>query len=142
MVKAITYILVNNATVGGLVGDNDAANTKKVYPVIATQSERYPFIVVRQASRFPVECRGQRATTFNYEYDVMLIAKDYDDIDALAAAVIDAIEDQSVANTINGVRFTDRIRNTNSQDGEWIEDYEAYSRILSFRGVVDESQIT
>lgn len=142
MVKALTYILANDATVASLVGDNGAANTAKVYPVIATQAERYPFVVVRQAARLPEFCRGQRPTTFNYTYDVAIVAKDYDELDALQEAVIDAIEDASVSATINGVRFTDRIRNTNAFDAEYIEKYECYERVLTFAGVVNESQTT
>jgi hypothetical protein len=142
MVKAITYILANDATVVSLVGENGAENTAKVYPVIATQSEKYPFIVVRQAARQPEYCRGQRPTTFNYKYDVAIIAKDYDELDALQVAVIDAIENKSISAAINGVRFTDRIRNTNAIDVEYIEKYECYERVLSFDGVVNESQVT
>lgn len=142
MVKAITYILVNDATVSGLVGDNNAADTAKVYPVIATQTEKYPFIVVRQASRIPEFCKGQRSSTFNYGYQVIIVAKDYDELDALQDAVIDALENQSVSSAINGVTFSDKIRNTNSEDGEYIEEYECYQRILNFESVVDESQAT
>jgi hypothetical protein len=142
MVKAITYILVNDATVASLVGDNREADTAKVYPVIATQTEKYPFVVVRQSSRVPEYCRGQRPSTFNYTYDVIIVAKDYDELEALQTAVIDAIENQAISSTINGVRFTDRIRNTNSEDGEYIEQYECHQRILSFAGVVHESQVT
>lgn len=142
MVKAITYILVNDSTVASLVGDNGAANTAKVYPVIATQSEKYPFVVVSQAARTPEFCRGQRPTTFNYRYEVAIVARDYDDIDALQDAVIDAIENKAINAAINGVTFTDRIRNTNSFDAEYLEKYECYQRVLIFESVVNESQVT
>ena len=142
MVKAITYILKEDATVGTLVGANAASDTKKVYPVIATQAESYPLITVRQASRIPEQCRGQRSTTFNYGYEVSLYCKDYDEMDSLEAAIVDAIENVSISAPINGVTFTDRIRNTNSVDGEYLDGYKCYSRILSFATVVYEDQAT
>lgn len=142
MVKGITYILVNDSTVASLVGENGENDTAKVYPVIATQTERYPFIVVRQTARTPEFCRGQRPTTFNYRYEVTIVAKDYDELDALQDAVIDAIENKAISTAINGVTFTDRIRNTNSFDIDYLEAYECYGRVLVFEGVVNESQVT
>jgi hypothetical protein len=142
MVKAITYILANDATVATLVGQNAAADAVKVYPVIATQTESLPLVTVWQVGRSPEFCRGQRPTTFNYSYEVHVYAGDYDVAGAIAEAVIDAIETAVISSAINGVNFTDRIRNTNSKDGDYIKEYKAYWKILTFEAPVNEDQAT
>lgn len=141
MVRAITYI-IRNGTTGALIGDNLQEDTKKVYPVIGTQTERMPLVTVRLAGRVPEFCRGQRPTTFNYSYEVYVYAKSYDQIEQISSAIIDDLETQSIASIINSVRFTDRIRNTNMVDGDYVEEYKAYQRVVSFSSVVDESQTT
>lgn len=140
MVRAITHILKNGVNTAPLIGDNIQADTKKVYPVIATQFERFPLVTVRLAGRTPEFCRGQRPTTFNYSYDVYLYANSYDQIEQIASAVIDDLETQSIASPINGVKFTDRIRNTNSLDADYVDEYKCFQRVISFASVVDESQ--
>jgi hypothetical protein len=142
MVKGITYILVNDATVTSLVGENAAGDTTKVYPVIATQDEAMPLVTVWQVARTPQFCKGQRSTTFNYGYEVHVFAKDYDAAVAIGNAIIDALETQDISSPINGVLFTDRIRNTDSKDGDYIEQYKSYRRILNFETMVNESQAT
>lgn len=142
MVKGITYILVNDSTVATLVGMNAANDTVKIYPVIATQEEALPLVTVWQASRSPQFCKGSRPTTFAYGYEVHVYAKDYDQAGDIAEAIIDALEDANISAPINGVTFTDRIRNTNMQDGEYIDKYKAYMKVLSFEAPVNEDQAT
>jgi hypothetical protein len=142
MVKAITYIIKNDTTAGGLIGANEADDTKKVYPVIATQTEEYPLVTARQTARVPEYCRGQRPTTFNYEYEVTVYANDYDQAGEIAEAIIDAVEESSINAPINGVTFTDRIRNTNMVDADYLEEYKCYAKIITFAAPVYESQTT
>lgn len=142
MVKGITYILTHDATVMSLVGENNAADTTKVYPVIATQDEALPLVTVWQTSRVPQSCKGQRSSTFNYSYEIHVYAKDYDEVGSISEAIIDALEEQAISSPINGVVFSDRIRNTNAKDGDYIDKYKAYTKILSFETVVNEDQAT
>jgi len=142
MVKGINYILVNDATVGSLVGANAAGDTKKVYPVIGTQKEQFPFVTVWETSRVPDECKGQRATSFSYTYEVHVYAKDYDEVNDISEAVADALEDAVLTSPINGVVFSDRIRNTNRRDGGYIEDYKVYNKVLTFESRAYEDQAT
>lgn len=142
MVKAITYIIKNDATVASLIGQNADGTVTKVYPVIATQREKYPFVNVRQSSRTPEECRGQRPTTFNYTYEVSIYAEDYDETTDISRAIIDALENTDISSPINGVEFTDRIRNTNEIDAEYVEEYACYAKVVSFASVVNEDQAT
>jgi len=142
MVKAITYIISNNATAAALIENNSAGTTAKVYPVIATQREIYPFVNVRQSGRTPEECRGQRPTTFNYTYEVTVYAEDYDQAGDIAEAIIDALEDANISSPINGVTFTDRIRNTDMVDADYVEDYKCYAKTIFFAAPVYENQAT
>lgn len=142
MVKGITYILVNNSSVGTLVGNNIAGTTKKIYPIISTQSEKMPLVTVYETSRVPEFCRGSRPTTFNYTYEIHVYSTDYEGANSICVAIVDALEEANTASPINGVKYTDRIRNTNRRDNGYIEDYKAYAKVLTFEAVVYEGQAT
>jgi len=142
MVKGITYIINADATCGTLIGANSAGTKKKVYPVTVSQNEEPPFVTVWQTSRVPDFCKGSRATRFTYTYEVHVFALDYDAINSISTAIIDALENTSITATINGVKFQDRILNMDSRDGGWIEQYKMYSKILVFQAPVHEDQAT
>lgn len=142
MVKGITYILINDSTVGTLVGNNLAGSTKKVYPIISTQSEKMPLVTVYETSRVPEYCKGTRPTNFNYSYEIHVYSTDYEGANAICVAIVDALEEANISSPINGVKFNDRIRNTNRRDDGYIEDYKAYAKVLTFEAVVYEGQAT
>ena len=142
MVKAITYILKNDATVGALVGNNAAGGKKKIYPMYATQKEDWPIVTVWEVSRVGEQCKGSKTTSFRYGYDIHAFALSYDAVTALCEAIEDALEDANVTSPINGVQFTTKIVNTNRRDGAYLEDYKVYSKILSFAATVNEGQAT
>lgn len=141
MVKGINYILDNDATIATLVGVSSTGK-RKVYPVVVTQKEGFPFITVWETSRTPEFCKGTRPTTFNYSYDVYVYALDYDEANAICDAVVMALEEQSITSPINGVQFTDRIRYMNRKDAGWIEEYKCYNKVLTFESVTHESPTT
>lgn len=101
-----------------------------------------PMITVWEVSRVPELCKGQKSTSFRYGYDVHVFALNYDALNTIAGAVEEALEDQSVTAPINGVQFTTKIINTNRRDGVYIDDYKAYSKILSFEATIHEGQAT
>lgn len=142
MVKGIISILINDDDVQELIGLNALGDTYKVYPVVATQAESLPMATVWQTGRVPEFCKGSVPTTFNYTYEVNIYANDYDQISDIASAMISAVIQADVSNPVNGVKFTDKIRNTDSKDGGYVEQYKAYNRILFFEVPVNESQIT
>lgn len=142
MVKGITYILSNDNNLGPMVGANAAGDTNKVYPVIGTQKEKFPFITVWEVSRVPIKCKGQRPSNFNYVYEVHIYAKSYDQLSELADAVIDALEDKDTSAPINGVLFNGPIQNTNSRDGGFLETFQVYNKVLTFEALTSESPAT
>lgn len=100
MIKAITYILENDATVQSLVGGNAAADKHKVYPVIVPSSEVEPYIAVRLTSK---RMLGRDADCgYEYGFQVSSYATSYDDVTALNDAVVSALTGQASA-TVNGV---------------------------------------
>jgi len=130
MVNAITYILDNNATVQGLVGlRSGAATDYKVFPVVVFETEKAPYIVVRQSGRTSL---GKNCGSV-YTIDVVCYTTSYDATAALSAACINAIQAQTSA-TINGVSYG-YMNMTNEADGEYIRDHGLYSKIITFEGV-------
>lgn len=101
MVKAITYILENNATVQGLVGNKttvDLESYHKIYPVVAPSGETAPYCVVRLSGKSEIA----KDCGYDYLIDVMSFAESYDDVTTLNDAVITALTSQA-RGTVNGV---------------------------------------
>lgn len=135
MVKGITHILKNNAAIQGIVGQNVAGDRYKVYPAFCPQPEKFPYIVVKQTGKTPIECKGE-PTSFIYTYDVYSFDNSYDKAETLDAAVVSALN--WIEGTYNGVEFQE-IRHQNTVDGDFIPNYaELYSKISSFEAMVDE----
>lgn len=137
MLKGLVYIFVNDTTVQSLVGLNAAGTAYKVYPNIATQEEQFPLVVVYQAGRVPEYCKGQAPNQFTYRYEAVIYTEDYDSCNDIALALISSI-DGVFPSTVNGVNFI-TIQNTDCVDGNFISEYAAYTKTVSFEAFVDES---
>ena len=136
MVKGITHILKSNAGVRALIGQNEAGDKYKVYPVMCPNPEKSPYIVVIQTARTPIDCKGSSPTSFDYSYDVYSFDANYDTVVSINHTVIDALDLQTKA-THNSVVF-DEIRFTNEKEA-YDKDYRLYAKISSFEAQVDES---
>lgn len=137
MVKGITHILKSNVTIQGIIGQNVAGDRYKVYPAFCPSPEKYPYIVVKQTGKTPIECKSE-PTSYIYTYDVYSFDNSYDKSETLNAAVVNTLNWITPA-THNGVVFQE-IRHTNTVDGDFIPDHsELYSKISSFEAMVDES---
>jgi hypothetical protein len=129
MVNAVTYILDNNATVQSLVGLRDGATTDyKVFPVVVFESEKAPYIVVKQSGKV----RTAKSCPPNYTIDVISYAGSYDAVNALNDACVSALEAQTAA-TVNGFTFS-YLNVVNEVDGEYIREHNLYSKIATFEG--------
>ena len=147
MVKGITYILASNVITSGLIGqstgDNEDGTTAKVYPVIATQKESLPLVTVWETGRVPQKCRGKMAMDFIYQYEVHVYSLDYDELNAICNAVESALYEQNVdSGPVNGVKFRSKIESTNRRDVGYIEEYKAYSKVMTFEAMVYEGSAT
>lgn len=130
MVKAVTYILENNSTVQGLVGLRSNGTDYKVYPVMVPQSEKEPYIVVRQGGKVP-KCKG--GDSFDYTVEVLSYAISYDAVTTLAAAVKSALEGQATA-TVNGVAWG-YVNFTNELDSFSADHGNLFVKIQTYEGV-------
>lgn len=131
MVNAVTYILENNETIQGLVGVRSTGSDYKVFPGVVFESEKGPYIVVRQSGQVPA---GKNCGHV-YTIDVISYAKSYDAVQTLTAAVRSALEAQGSA-TVNSVGFG-FLNFVNEVDGEFLKDHLLYTRITTFEGNAD-----
>lgn len=99
MIKGVTYILKNDAGVQAILGQNFAATKYKVYPVIAPQTEIFPYSVCRMSSRI-VEAKNCGYTA---EFIVSSYHQNYDDVADLDDAIVTALNGEN--GTHNGVTF-------------------------------------
>jgi hypothetical protein len=139
MVKGITYILTNSPSVQALVGMNTDNTKYKAYPNVCGQPEKYPYSVVRQTGKEPIECKGSIPSTYIYRYDVFSFHINYDACEALDDAVVEALI-KPEGGTFNSVVFQD-IRHTNTVD-QYNGEYQLHVKVSSFEAMVDEDQAT
>lgn len=126
MIKGVTYILNNNAVFQALVGHNKSMTKYKAYPVITPQEEEAPYSVCKMTSK-ALKCKG--LSEFDCGFDVVSYAKNYDDVQLIDDAVLEALV--PYVGTVNGVAFSD-ISFQNTSD-DFVETYGGlYVKVSSF----------
>lgn len=130
MIQAVTYILSNNVTVQGLLGLNAVKDKYKVYPVVVPVNETHPYV----ACRVVAAPRVGKSCYFNYTVQVSIYHDTYDEMNALAVAVRNAIEAQG-AGTVNGVDFS--FLNYTDQSDDFEKEHNLYYRTYTFEGTAD-----
>lgn len=137
MVKGIIHILKEDAGVQAWVGRNKADSKFKVYPVVCAQPELYPYQVVRQTGKIPIECKGIAPNAYEYSYEVLSFHKSYEETESLDLAGVAALSKPD-GGTYNSVVFQD-IRHVNTRDDSvQAEGYSLYCKISSFQAMVNE----
>jgi len=139
MVRGITYILANDSNVRALVGLNKAEDKYKAYPNVCPQPEKFPYSVVRQTGKSPIECKGTVPDTYEYHYDVSSFHTSYESCEELDDAVVEALIKLN-GGTFNAVVFQE-IRHTNTVD-QYSAEYNLHVKTSSFIAWVDEDQTT
>jgi hypothetical protein len=136
MIKGITYILKTDTTFQTRVGQNVALSKYKAYPVIAPQTESVPYSVCRMTAK-ALQYKGR--STYLCEFQVASYNKNYDDLEELEDAVIEALVPRR--GTYNGIDFN-YIEFTNSSD-DYVEAYSGlYVRITSFSCSINKTALT
>jgi len=141
MLKGVTYILKTDANFQALVGQNAALSKYKIYPVICPQPEIVPYSVSKITGRRLTHkgTAGSNRNVFDVDFIVASYHKNYDDVDALDNAVIQALV--PFKGTANGVLF----KSIEFQDS--FDDYEntyggLYVRMSSFACCVSLDPLT
>lgn len=124
MLKAVTYILENDATVQAAVGLNKAGDKHKVYPVVIPETEVAPYIVCRITGK----TLGAKDCGYIYNIEILAYHYSYDDVSDLIAAVEDAMLTQTPA-TVNGVNFG--WAQVLSESDDFVKDHDLYSKSLT-----------
>ncbi len=133
MLKAVTYILENNAGVQALVGNKTVDGLEayhKVYPVVAPIEEKDKYVVCKISGKTNLA----RNCDYTYQIDVASYATSYDEVTSLNAAVISALEGQA-SGTVNGVAFGS-LTFSNEIDGFDV-DRRLFIKITTFNGIAD-----
>jgi len=126
MLKAITYILENDATVQAAVKRNKATDKHKVYPVVVPETETAPYLVCRLTGKVP----GAKNCGYLYTVEVVAYHFSYDDVTTLIEAAENALINQGQA-TINGVSFG-FAQLTNESD-DFVKDHDLYVKTATFQ---------
>ena len=135
MIKGITYILKTDPTFQSIVGQNPALSKYKAYPVIAPQTEVIPFSVCRMTSK---TLEVMNRTDFECEFTVSSYHKNYDDVEDLDNAVVQALVPRS--GTYNGITFG-YIEFLNTSD-DFEMTGELYIKVSSFKCSVSLTPLT
>jgi hypothetical protein len=135
MLKGAIHILINDATVSGLVGTNKAGDKVKVYPGICPEPEQHPFIVGRISSAPDFASSKNDAVEIReYSFNLFVYTKNYEDLDELTEAIKTALDQANGEH--NDVDF-DEIRYVDFSDG-YVDDYQLHARTMVFTAVVRE----
>lgn len=125
MLKAITYILENNAGLQAEIGQNKAAVKYKVYPVVVPETESAPYCVCRVVSKQT----SAKACGYNWTIEVVSYASSYDKLTTVNDAVIAALESQA-SGTINGEDFGFAV--FDNEYDSFDKDHDLYSKTTNF----------
>lgn len=126
MMKAVTYILENDATVQSLVGQNASLTKYKIYPVIAPETERSPYCVCRIFSKE----EGAKDCGYIWTFEIATYAISYDSVTAINDAVINAMKSEA-SGTVNGEDFGWALFENEVDDFE--KDHDLYVKRTTFR---------
>lgn len=126
MLKAITYILENDASVQGSVGLNAAGTKYKIYPVVAPETEKAPYCICRIFSKE----EGAKDCGYVWTIEVTSYASSYDKVTEINDYVIDALKTQA-SGTVNGLAFG--WANFNNESDGFEKDHDLYYKSTSFQ---------
>ena len=85
---ALYTLLSSNSGITNLV-------QKRIYPGIAPQTARVPFIVFRLISNPPIHIMGGDATLYKPRFSIFIHANEYDEVKTIRDAVQSAMRDVS-----------------------------------------------
>ena len=103
MTSGIIEILLDSTDIQNLVGTNDTTAKWKVYPTVAPQDEKLPYIIVSKVSndKQTISMGKDTDSTLDYpEYDVLCYAKNFRTTEQMDIAVRDALDNKTSATEV------------------------------------------
>jgi len=125
MLKAVTYILENDATLQSLIGSNKSGSKHKVYPVVVPETEKAPYCVCRIVSKE----RTAKNCGYIWSIEVTSYATSYDTVTDINDAVISALEG-AASGTVNGENYG--WSNFSTESDQFDKDHDLYAKISTF----------
>jgi hypothetical protein len=91
--------------------------------------------VVRRTGKAPFGvCKGMATTTFSPRVDVIVYHKNYNALEAIEDAVIEALDWKS--GVYESIDFK-TIQFQNSYDADFIREWELHARVIEFEGIAN-----
>lgn len=135
MIKAVTSILNNDATIQALIGLNSEGVKTKVYPVVVPNSEKSPYITVTLTSKTYLA----KGCSYSYGFQVNCWDVNYDKAIEIADAVTSVLTGCG-SGSVNGYNVS--FINFTSESDTFDKDYNLFGKIVSFEGVAIEAPTT
>src|SRR5690606_31470297 len=121
MTHAVVEWLLGNNAIKTMVGNNDSADTYKVYQAIVPQNEKPPYICIRVMDLTPWTCKGQATTEEVDSVQTDCFANSYKDTYMMYRAVRQTIDGQSFISS-DGTELMGQIRGGRDYtEGEMLE---------------------
>lgn len=96
MTSGIIEILLDSADIQSLVGTNPDTGKYKVYPYVAPQDEKPPYVVVAKVSNSTVSMGKEVDSTLDRpQYDIISYAKNFRQTEQIDIAVRDALDNMT-----------------------------------------------
>lgn len=125
MLKAVTYILENDASLQALIGNNKAGDKHKVYPVVVPETEKAPYCVCRIVSKE----RVAKACGYSWTIEVTSYANSYDLVTDINDAVIAALEGQA-SGIVNYENFG--YANFATESDQFDKNHDLFAKVTNF----------
>ena len=103
MLKGAIAILIADTAIQTAVGTNGSSTAYKVYPLIAPQDERRPYVLLRRTFNPALDCKDAPSELDKPGFDVVVYTETYEEAFNISVLIRTALD--GYRGTINGVTF-------------------------------------
>lgn len=103
MLKGAIGILLADTAVKAAVGKNESDTAWKIYPLIAPQNERRPYVLLRRTFNQALDCKDAPSELDKPGFDAVVYAETYEQAFEISELIRDALD--GYKGTINDVVF-------------------------------------
>lgn len=103
MLKGAIAILIADPAIQNAVGKNESDTAYKVFPLIAPQDERRPYVLLRRTFNQALDCKDAPSELDKPGFDVVVYTETYEEGYNISVLIRDALD--GYRGTINDVTF-------------------------------------